>query len=94
MTNDQAPLTKKGRPKGSTNREVEQVAVPATACPKCGSTRRAPYFNRREIPYAGTCFLTGQVYTSIIVRRCSCVDCGQFRDDRQLVNQPSPGKAA
>jgi predicted Zn-ribbon and HTH transcriptional regulator len=79
----------KGRPKGSPNREIDQVDAPASTCPKCGSTKRGPYFNRRDLPYAGTCQATGQVYTSIVIRRCECSDCGQFRDDRQLVNEPS-----
>jgi hypothetical protein len=79
----------KGRPKGSPNRDVHQVDAPASRCGKCDSTRRGAYFNVREMPYAGVCNVTGQVYTSIVIRRCECLDCGQFRDDRQLVNEPA-----
>jgi hypothetical protein len=80
--------TKKGRPRGSRNREVEQVDSPATTCPKCGSTCRDAYFNRRTLKVQGVCFLTKQPYTSIIIRRTRCGDCGQYRDDRQLINEP------
>jgi hypothetical protein len=80
--------TKKGRPKGSGNREVDQVEAPATACTKCGSTRREPYFNKRVIETAGIDPKTGQGYTAIVYRRTICSDCGQFRDDRTLVNEP------
>ena len=80
---------RKGRPKGATNRDVDQVDAPATACTKCGSTRRGPYFNRRVIEAVGVCFLTRKPYTSIIIRRTKCEDCGQHRDDRQLVNEPN-----
>jgi hypothetical protein len=92
--NEESTKTKaKGRPKGSANRDVDQVDAPATACPKCGSTRREAYFNRRDLAVQGVCFLTQKPYTSIIIRRTSCSDCGQHRDDRQLVNEPI-GRAA
>jgi hypothetical protein len=77
----------KGRPKGAKNREVDCVDAPPTSCQKCGSTRRTPYFNRRAPEISGVCPLTGQAYTSIVYRRTSCADCGQFRDDRTLVNE-------
>lgn len=97
MTNDQTnpqsqiPNRKsKGRPKGSPNRRVDQTdPLPATRCLKCGSTNRAPYFNRRDLSVAGVCLTTGKPYTSIIIRRTRCEDCGQHRDDRQLVNEPA-----
>ena len=82
---------KKGRPKGAGNRQVDEVESPATACVKCGSTRRGTYFNRRTLDVAGVCFLTKKPYTSIIIRRTKCLDCGQHRDDRTLVNEPQLG---
>jgi hypothetical protein len=87
-TDDAGGGGKKGRPKGSPNREVDQVEAPATACTKCGSTRREPYFNKRVIETAGIDPKTGQGYTAIVYRRTICSDCGQFRDDRTLVNEP------
>lgn len=78
----------KGRPKGARNRNVDTVDASTTACLKCGSTRREPYKNRREVIVAGVCPRTGQVYTSILYRRTQCSDCGQHRDDRTLVNKP------
>ena len=83
----------KGRPKGSRNHQVDTVDAPPTACKKCGSTRRTPYTNKRELPIRGVCIVTRQPYTSIVLRRTSCVDCGQYRDDRTLINQSlRPGK--
>jgi hypothetical protein len=84
----QEQTARKGRPKGSQNRSVDQVDAPATACPKCRSTCRDAYFNRRTLNVSGVCFVTQQPYTSIVIRRTRCGDCGQYRDDRQLVNEP------
>jgi hypothetical protein len=92
-TDDAGGGGKKGRPKGSPNREVDQVEAPATACTKCGSTRREPYFNKRVIETAGIDPKTGQGYTAIVYRRTICTDCGQFRDDRTLVNEPKRSAA-
>lgn len=78
---------KKGRPKGSSNHDVDQADTAASRC-RCGSTRRSAYFNRRELDVAGVDPQTGQPYTSIIIRRTRCEDCGQHRDDRQFVNEP------
>jgi hypothetical protein len=77
-TDDAGGGGKKGRPKGSPNREVDQVEAPATACTKCGSTRREPYFNKRVIETAGIDPKTGQGYTAIVYRRTIC-DCGHAR---------------
>lgn len=78
----------RGRPKGSANREVDVVDSPVTSCQKCGGTRRAPYFNLRMIPTTGIDRVTGQVYVAVEYRRTKCLDCGQHRDDRTLVNEP------
>lgn len=83
----EAGSSKKGRPKGAKNRAVDEVEAPATACKKCGSTRRAPYSNLRTLQVAGIDTKTGQSYTAIEWRRTACLDCGQHRDDRTLVNQ-------
>lgn len=83
----------RGRPRGSPNHQVEQIELPASICPKCGSTRRAPYFNRREVTVAGVCSKTGMAYTAVIWRRTVCLDCGQHRVDRQLINEPAEPEA-
>jgi len=80
--------SKKGRPKGAKNVAVDTADAPASRCPKCFSTRRTPYFNRRDVAVAGVDHHTGKPYTSIVLRRTKCEDCGQHRDDRQLVNEP------
>src|SRR4051812_14303291 len=91
---DQSPADgkKKGRPKGSANREGDVVDSPVTSCQKCGGTRRAPYFNLRVIPTSGIDRATGQVYVAVQYRRTKCLDCGQHRDDRTLVNEPQRRK--
>lgn len=78
----------KGRPKGSATQRPPQTDAPASRCIKCQSTRRAEYFNRRVLQIAGLHPQTGEPYTSIVIRRTSCRDCGQHRDDRQFVYEP------
>jgi hypothetical protein len=85
----QASAKKNGRPKGAKNRDVEIADGQLTSCPKCGSTKRTPYFNRRDLPIAGLHLVTGKPYTSIVIRRTSCGDCGQHRDDRHFAYKPA-----
>ncbi len=63
----------KGRPTGSKNADVKVVVVQVTACPRCNSTKRAPYYNRRSLKTAG------QI---VVWRRTKCLECGQVRDDK------------
>jgi hypothetical protein len=72
-----------------------QKPAKGACCSKCGSTKLAPFFNERVLDVAGKDAVTGQHYTSIIVRRTRCLepDCNQVQDVRQLVND-KPGKAA
>lgn len=79
---------RKGRPKAARNRAVDQADGDLTACRKCGSTRRAPYFNRRDVEVEGVHLVTRKPYTKIVIRRTSCLDCGQHRDDRHFVYEP------
>ncbi len=79
--------TKKGRPPGAKNKQVPQSDGRLTRC-RCGSTRRTEYFNRRALDIAGINPETGEEYTQIVIRRTSCRDCGQLRDDRHFVYQP------
>lgn len=87
-TRDRERLKKKGRPKAARNRAVDQADGDLTACRKCGSTRRAPYFNRRDVEVEGVHLVTRKPYTKIVIRRTSCLDCGQHRDDRHFVYEP------
>lgn len=80
---------KVGRPKGAKNVEVELADGQLTTCFACGSTRREAYFNRRDLAVSGLHFQTGQPYTSIVIRRTKCKDCGQHRDDRHFVFVPA-----
>jgi len=69
-----------GRPKGSDNRNIENVKVVIGRCPRCGSTRRGKYVNTRK--YQGGLTKAGILCTQVIIRRCQCTDCGQWRDER------------
>lgn len=78
----------KGRPPGAANRQVQHAEGQLTSCAKCGSTNRGPYFNRRDVQVEGVHLVTGRPFTSIVIRRTACLDCGQHRDDRHHVNEP------
>jgi len=80
------PARSPGRPPGAKNLDVEEIEGELTRCPKCGSTERGPYFNRRDLPIRGNHLVTGLPYTSIVVRRCQCLGCGQHRDDKHYLN--------
>lgn len=57
-----------------------------TRCPRCDSTRRAPYRGTRLVQrYTGT--RNGLQFTAIIRRRTACLDCGQARVDRHYLNE-------
>ena len=86
-----------GRPKGSKNAAdvvvVERshpAAVALTtlagsakeACPKCGSSRRSKYWGKVINRCAGL-RADGTPYSSIIRRRCRCLNCGQVRIDKE-----------
>jgi len=70
-----------GRPKGSKN-AVDVVVVERSHCPKCGSARRSEYWGRMVQKCPGL-RADGTPYTSIIRRRCRCLDCGQVRIDKE-----------
>jgi hypothetical protein len=92
------PAKRPGRPKGSKN-AVDVVVVershPAAvasvlwrrggakeACPKCGSPCRSEYWGRVVQKCPGL-RADGTPYSSIIRRRCRCLDCGQVRIDKE-----------
>ena len=52
-----------------------------THCPRCGSTERTGYANRRELQHAGTS-PTGQPYNLVVWRDTRCAVCLQLRCDR------------
>lgn len=79
--------TKPGRPPGRTNDAVLQTTAAISRCPKCGSTERVPYYNRRERAIAGVT-PEGHPYTHVVWRRTRCENCGQVRDDRTYEQRP------
>ena len=76
-----------GRPAGQPNHEVAHATAVVTACPKCGSTEREPYYNRRELR-CDIAQRSGEQFTHVVWRRTKCLACGQVRDDRHLENRP------
>ena len=76
--------TKRGRPKGSRTKAVDIVDMTRTKCRKCGSTKRSRYLSKREWKVSGK-HPDGWTFRGIIWRRCQCLDCGQWRDDREFL---------
>jgi ribosomal protein L32 len=56
---------------------------PLSKCPKCGSTRRAPYWQKVERAISGV--KDGKLYSKVVWRRTKCLDCGQHRRDKSFV---------
>ena len=48
-----AAARKPGRPRGAKTKRRPTVDGARTKCPRCGSTERGNYANRREVAYAG-----------------------------------------
>jgi ribosomal protein S27AE len=59
-----------------------------SACPKCTSTERTPYTNRRELAHGGL-NRDGSPFTHVIWQNTTCSACGQARTDRSTENRPS-----
>ena len=84
---------KPGRPPGSKTRKHPAPDATPSRCPKCGSTRRAPYSGRpRIVNHSGV--FAGHPYNRIIFRRTKCLDCGQWRVDREWVWEAADEHAA
>ena len=79
-TQETTKKSRRGRPKGSPNREVDVVTAQPTRCKKCGSPERSAYINRRTMEVGGI-EPDGRRYRRVVWRRCQCLKCGQWRDD-------------
>lgn len=71
----------RGRPRGSKNRQYDQVEVEPSRCRKCGSTAKAPYFNVRIAETPHQCDRQGREFNYTAWKRTLCLDCGQHRVD-------------
>jgi len=69
-----------GRPPGSRNPKVKEIAVVPPGCPRCGSTKRSAYWGKRERRIDGQ--VDGKKYRKVVWRRCRCEECGQVRIER------------
>lgn len=75
----------KGRPEGSkTTREIGTVEL--SRCPKCNSTERTPYRNKRESECGGKT-LDGKPFTHVVWQSTTCAKCGQHRTDKTYENR-------
>lgn len=83
----------RGRPKGSPNRPVDQVAAQATRCPHCKSTEREAYY-RTTVQQFGGVDASGNPFTHIVRRWTRCERCGRNRIDRFLEQRGASGIAA
>jgi C4-type Zn-finger protein len=72
-----------GRPKGSKTVQVPIVLVQPSACPRCGSTRRQNYSQKRSKIINGK---------SVVWNRTSCLCCGLARDDKFVLDAEPPIK--
>jgi hypothetical protein len=75
------PRAKTGRPRGSKTATYEQSLAEPSRCPKCQSTRRAPYHRSLVQHYPGK-DSQGRPFTQIVRRWTHCLACGQHRIDR------------
>lgn len=80
MTTNRKPPRSPGRPPGAPNVK-DVVTVEPSRCQTCGSSKRSPYQNTTRRDYRGT----GTKFAEIVYRRCQCLDCEQWRIDREFV---------
>lgn len=71
----------RGRPHGSAHREYLTNEVEVSACPSCHCTDRTPYEQPQRIILDSEPDEDGLVRV-IILRRCRCLNCNEFRIDR------------
>lgn len=73
-------------PQQSKPNETPQVDGRLTCCPKCKSTNRSKYSNRRAIAHGVV--IDGITFTHVVWRNTKCLDCGQARVDKHHENRP------
>lgn len=76
---------KPGRPKGSKTRDRVVVDVRVSHCPTCQSTERAEYSDAPQRIDGDGISPEGRPYTAVLLRRTSCLNCGQYRVDRSYI---------
>ena len=78
---------KKGRPKGSKNKKVEEtVEREEFSCNRCGSTERSAYKGRPRVKHGTFTGSSGRLYTKVTMRNCQCLKCGLWRWDIRLMD--------
>tara|TARA_R110002072_G_scaffold238769_3_gene396395 strand:- start:15859 stop:16158 length:300 start_codon:yes stop_codon:yes gene_type:complete len=71
----------RGRPAGSPHREYLVCDVSLSTCPACGCTDRTKYEQTQQIE-SSSLTTDSQLREVIVLRRCTCLKCGQHRVDR------------
>ena len=82
---------KPGRPKGSKTRDRVVVDVRVSHCPICHSTERAEYIDAPQRIDGDGISPEGRPYTAVLLRRTSCLNCGQYRVDRSYICELKSG---
>jgi len=77
----QKSQARRGRPKGAKTEARPTVEVGISKCRACGCTDRSAYTNIRTANISGS-HPTFGLYTTIVWKRCRCLQCGQARDDK------------
>lgn len=71
---------RRGRPKGSVNREYARNDVEISGCPVCSCTDRTEYEKPHAIEKATE--RTDGLREFVVLRKCRCLHCGTSREDR------------
>ena len=88
MAKAKKKTTKKiGRPKGAKTTQKPVQTVDVSTCPRCKSTQRTEYRQARPPLVCVGLSPSGQPYTSVHWRICTCRNCGQVRIDKEYRNE-------
>ena len=88
MAKKKTTRRKLGRPKGSKSKARPEVDKIKPRCTACGSSRRSDYRNTKRSDISGRT-PEGVIYTAVVWRTCTCLDCGQVRVERELIFEPN-----
>lgn len=77
----------KGRPTGAKTVDRDLVDTVATRCRVCNSTERTDYHQVTRIEGSGQA-PDGKPYSAVSLRPTQCLNCGQYRTDREYEYVP------
>ena len=80
-------MAKKGRPKGSKTTKAARTVVRPEGCNACGSTDRKVVPGSRTIERAFGMTVAGTYYSTRVIRRVRCDNCGNIYIEETLKNK-------